>query len=299
MTPPDIAFLIPVHNGAPYVAEAIRSVLAQTVGTWRLHLLDDASTDGSRELLESFTDPRLTRTYQSRRRGLYQTLAETIPTIPAAWIAILLQDDRLKPTYLATWLELMGRHPDAAAFWSTEDLIDAHGRVITPGRDTGRLERIGPGVAAWRGLLYHGCVWAISGSLTAKPLLTANPFRGDLPHCGDYDWLLRVVRQAPLVYYERPLIEIRQHLGQTSVRHHALGRDTWESYRIIRDHVTTYSHDLPRRVAFEIGGRAAWVTWRKIGAALRRGRLLHALWLAGYLVRFVWLPVIYRARAGR
>jgi len=59
MSTPLISVVMPVHNAAPFVGEAIRSVLAQTVGDFELILIDDASTDDSATVIAEFRDPRI------------------------------------------------------------------------------------------------------------------------------------------------------------------------------------------------------------------------------------------------
>src|SRR5947209_20612745 len=59
MSTPLVSVVMPVHNAAAFVGEAIRSVLAQTVGDFELLLVDDASSDGSAGIIAEFHDPRL------------------------------------------------------------------------------------------------------------------------------------------------------------------------------------------------------------------------------------------------
>lgn len=56
---PRISILMPFDNEAPYIAEAVGSVLAQSESDLELIAIDDGSTDGSAEVVRSFTDPRI------------------------------------------------------------------------------------------------------------------------------------------------------------------------------------------------------------------------------------------------
>ncbi|HVZ82765.1 MAG TPA: glycosyltransferase family 2 protein, partial [Terracidiphilus sp.] len=56
---PRVTVVMAVYNAAPFLREAVASVLAQTYPDFELIAVDDRSTDGSLEILESFSDPRL------------------------------------------------------------------------------------------------------------------------------------------------------------------------------------------------------------------------------------------------
>src|SRR5262245_6254726 len=59
MNTPRVSVIMPVHNAARYVSDAIRSVLAQTMCDFELLIVDDASTDASAEIIATFDDSRI------------------------------------------------------------------------------------------------------------------------------------------------------------------------------------------------------------------------------------------------
>lgn len=56
---PAISVVMPVYNMEEYVAESVGSILNQTFSNWELIIVDDGSTDGTAEILRSFTDSRI------------------------------------------------------------------------------------------------------------------------------------------------------------------------------------------------------------------------------------------------
>jgi len=64
---PRVSVIMPVYNGARFVAEAIESVLAQTWHDWQLVVIDDGSTDLTPGILRRFSDSRIVRIRQENR----------------------------------------------------------------------------------------------------------------------------------------------------------------------------------------------------------------------------------------
>src|ERR1700722_12624504 len=96
-----IAVITPAFNAAPFIADAIRSVLAQTHRDLRMVVVDDGSTDATASVATSFADPRLTLIWQcnagvaaARNRGMAAVEADALLFLDA--------DDWLAPAALAT-----------------------------------------------------------------------------------------------------------------------------------------------------------------------------------------------------
>jgi glycosyltransferase involved in cell wall biosynthesis len=293
VTEPRIEFVMPVFNGARFLPDALDSLLAQDRRDWQLLAVDDASTDESLAILREYAaaDRRIRVRAQGVNRGLYGTLAAAVDEGEAEWVGILMQDDRLRPEYVAEMSALVERYPAAEAFWATEDTIDADGRIVARGPDTARVEPIRPGIEPWRRALARGCLWTISGSLTRRRLLQTVRLRTDLPHCGDYEWFLRAVRARSFVYYERPLTELRRHPGQASTRHLGRGQDLREARQVIREQVRAHPRDLTVGRALRVGSRRAAAGVVRLVAALRHGRWRQVWPLLQYVAGHLRLPL--------
>lgn len=288
---PAVTFLVPVYNGLPFLREAITSVRNQTCARWHLLLVDDGSTDGSTAALAQYLDDRTTVHYNRSNLGLYPTLSAALQWVETEWVSILMQDDRLKPLYLAEMLTLAERHANIPVIWANEDIIGKEGQLLRRGKDTSRTERIEPVPESWRSALMKGCIWTISGSLTRADFLRTMRFRGDLPHCGDYEWILRAIRISPLLYYQRTLAELREHSGQASAANLASGRNVRESYSIIAENLRRHPADITFRQALAICLRRARLAIRQMLGAVAHGRVQATASLAMYALRFAALPM--------
>jgi glycosyltransferase involved in cell wall biosynthesis len=289
-----VTFVVPVFNGAAFLSTALDSVLVQTRVDWRAILIDDASSDGSSQIIDACTDPRVRKLHNEHNRGLYASLRRAIRHADSEWVSILMQDDRLHPDYLDRMSGMSLTYPDAGAIWPAHYLVDDRGRIFKKGASGGRIELIHPGVEPWLSALQRGCFWIISGSYTRRALFEALPFRTDLPHCGDYEWLLRSLRRAVFLYYEMPLVDIREHPAQASARNLHSALDIVESYRVIEDALACHPGDVPFAASLQLAWRRFRLVSRRGLAASARGRWMHAAWLGAWASRFLLLPLRMR-----
>ena len=86
----DVAVVIPVFNKERHVERAIRSALSQTLSPAKVVIVDDASTDGSRERIAAISDPRVTVIHrQTPGPGGYAARNAAINAVTTEWIAFL------------------------------------------------------------------------------------------------------------------------------------------------------------------------------------------------------------------
>jgi SAM-dependent methyltransferase len=97
---PRFTVIMNVYNGEAFLAEAIDSVLAQTVQDWELILWDDCSTDASAEICARYDDPRIRYVRHPVRVSIGEARNEAIALARGAWTAFLDQDDIWLPDKL-------------------------------------------------------------------------------------------------------------------------------------------------------------------------------------------------------
>ena len=114
---------IPVFNAMPYLRESIQSILHQTYSDFVILAINDGSTDGSLEYLESIRDRRL-RILNHSNRGLTATLNRMLSEAETPWLVRFDADDIAYPDRLAT-IEHIERHPDAGMFGPLADYYPA------------------------------------------------------------------------------------------------------------------------------------------------------------------------------
>ncbi|HEY1775499.1 MAG TPA: glycosyltransferase family A protein [Solirubrobacteraceae bacterium] len=114
--PPRFSVVMPTFNRGYVVWKAISSVLAQTLSSWELLVIDDGSTDNTSRVLEEFMDPRITvhrvshgGPSRARNRGLELARGELV--------AYLDSDNWWEPTFLESFDEISSAAPETAAWY--------------------------------------------------------------------------------------------------------------------------------------------------------------------------------------
>ena len=109
---PTVTVLMAVFNGIDFLREAIDSILSQTYRDFEFIVYDDASTDGSREFLESVEDPRLILRANFKNCGLSANLADGIARSQAKYIARMDADDIALPQRLERQVQFLETNPE-------------------------------------------------------------------------------------------------------------------------------------------------------------------------------------------
>jgi len=121
-----ISVAMPVRNGAPTIAAAVRSVLHQSVEDWELLVIDDGSTDGTMDEVRRIGDPRIKLVRDGQARGLPIRLNEALSLAQGDFFARMDADDVSYPRRLEQQLAYLASHPNV-------DLVG--GGLLVFGRD--------------------------------------------------------------------------------------------------------------------------------------------------------------------
>jgi glycosyltransferase involved in cell wall biosynthesis len=109
MPPPGVSVVIAVRNGERFLAEAMRTVLAQTWKPLEILVVDGRSTDSTGSIAASFPQARC---LTQRGRGIADAYNEGIGQARGEFIAFLSHDDRWTPDKLATQMEVLLARPE-------------------------------------------------------------------------------------------------------------------------------------------------------------------------------------------
>ena len=219
---PLVSVVIPAHDNAAFVGAAVRSVLAQSHRPLELVVVDDGSTDGTREVIREVSRwPSIddVRVLVQPNRGAPAAIMRGLAAARGDVLAILNADDVYHPERLAALVpRLTG--PTAFAFSGVE-FIDAEGRGLPPDhawpswyaaalRDAGRCPSVG------YALLLHNFSVSSGNFVFTRALYEELGGFSEHRFCHDWDFLIRAVYHTEPAWVRRPLLSYRVHGANTT-----------------------------------------------------------------------------------
>lgn len=125
---PPVSVVLCNYNYARFVSEAIESVLGQTHEDFEVIIVDDGSTDNSREVIARYSDPRIRNALQRENRGQAAAFNAGFSEARGTFVAFLDSDDMWMPDKLATVLSAFDRE-DLSVVQHNLEVIDSYSRL--------------------------------------------------------------------------------------------------------------------------------------------------------------------------
>lgn len=109
MPNPKVSVLIPAYNYAKYLPEAIESVLSQTFTDFELIIIDNCSTDNTKDVVNNYTknDSRVTFIRNKENIGMYRNYNQALLHATGDYIKFLNADDKFEPTLLEKFVNIL------------------------------------------------------------------------------------------------------------------------------------------------------------------------------------------------
>lgn len=208
---PFVTVLMPVYNTAPFLREAMDSVLSQTFTDFELIVLDDCSPDDAEAVLDTYTDSRIIRYKGEKNAGLSNVLNVGIAMARGKYIARMDSDDVSLPNRLQIQVDYLETHPEV-------DLVSVGMRLFGAREEVWIREQNPEKVKI--NALFHSPV------LHASSVWRKDSFENQgLRFCQervpaeDYDlWTRALVKGLKLVNLPDVLYQYRMHPSQATVQ---------------------------------------------------------------------------------
>jgi glycosyltransferase involved in cell wall biosynthesis len=174
-----LTVVLPNFNHANYLPRAIDAIIGQSRPADELIIIDDASTDGSREVISLYQSryPRLTALYNAKNIGALRTLQRGLEAARGRYVYLAAADDEILPGFFERALRILESTPDVGLFCGETILVDCETQqpigfrpVVRPLRKAGRLspEAVEDLLERADNFIHTGSAIFRSGSLRSK-----------------------------------------------------------------------------------------------------------------------------------
>jgi glycosyltransferase involved in cell wall biosynthesis len=214
MKEPEVSVLMAVYNERPYLEEALRSILDQTFKDFEFIIINDGSTDGSKEVLERFADAddRIQLVHQPINQGLIYSLNRGLDLARGRYIARMDADDISHPKRLERQVDFLHAN-------SRIGIVGSRIEWITPDGVSKKVWRLptDPDLIAWK-LLFNACLDHPT-ILARKSVMEELGGYAEWPVIAeDYELWTRAVREFRLANLPQVLLRHRQHEASVTIK---------------------------------------------------------------------------------
>ena len=273
---PRVSVVIPAYNAAPTIGQALDSVFSQTFRAFEVVVVDDGSTDRTREVVAGYGDRiRVLTKVNEAKPAATRNLG--VRAASGELVAFLDADDWWREDKLERQVAVFDGRPDVGLVYTADATVDAAGKVLS----------VNPCPAEARGRIYE--MLTVRNAMVGSSVMArreaigrAGGFDESLTSIENWDLWIRISRDWAIEYIDEPLTLYRVHEGNRSsnvelrrqnvfrvlAKYHDL-RDPSPSAR--RRRVDAYFHAY-----FNVLGKA-YFSQHEMGEARRV--LLRALWL--------------------
>ena len=194
---------MPAYNAEKYIGEAIASVLNQTFADIELLIINDGSTDTTKQIIDSFNDNRI-RLINQTNQGIAAALNIGLLNAKADLIARFDADDICMPERLMVQYNFLQEHPDHIIVGSNADYMDMNGEYVFTYRMPAHTHE------AIRELSEHKCPFIHSAVLFRKePILKAGGYDTHAYAFQDHLLWSEIIKQGKAFNLDQTLLQVR------------------------------------------------------------------------------------------
>jgi len=212
-----VTILICVYNGEKYLVDTLQSACNQSHSDLEILVIDDGSTDQSRQLIRDFQDKdnRIRYLYKNNG-GLASARNVGLMEARGEWIAIIDQDDMCKINRIEAQLRVAETYPSAGLIFCGTDHIDGLENVVRKGLTGFAYPSFFiPKKKAAIELLAQGCfVDSESWFMRSDLVRLVGPLDERLVYACDYEYFIRLGLYTDFAYTAETLSLWRIHEGQ-------------------------------------------------------------------------------------
>lgn len=206
----EVSVIIAAYNAESFISETIESVINQTYTDWELIIVDDGSTDRTKEIISNYlVDRRITYVYQENQKQV-RARNNAFEKSSGEYIAILDHDDLWEPTKLEKQILFFRRNKDYGLIYTGLQNIDGKGTYLNSFSNCDITENIIPQI-------FSGNKIAFSSMLIKRKAIRGALIDEKYPHNGDYYLTIRIALDGwKFGFIDEPLLLYRIHNNSLS-----------------------------------------------------------------------------------
>ena len=211
--PPDVSVVIPVHNGAQYVAQAIQSALDQEGVRVEVIVVDDASTDTTSAVVAAFGD-RVQYVALPKQTTSIATTTAGIALATGVLVGILHHDDYYLPGKLRRHVDVMRANSDVGLSYSAQHYVAPGGAHLWTLRSpVAHHDYVVPGVVELEHMMVQNYLNFSNAIVRRSAYDAVGPYEEDLWFSAEWDMWTRLLMVSAVAYIDDPLVCYRLHPG--------------------------------------------------------------------------------------
>lgn len=211
---PLVSVVLPVYNGGEMVRETLESILQQSYQNLEIIVVDDASTDNSREIISSYKDSRMKTIFLEKNRHVCYAANVAFQKATGKYVALIGHDDVWKADKLEKQISFLEEHPAYSVCFTWADIIDENRNVTNERWSEFYKKFCGDNLKQnqWsRKLVLEGNQFCAASACIRRELFEkAGYYRYGLIQLQDYELWMRLlvegavyILQENLTYYRR------------------------------------------------------------------------------------------------
>lgn len=233
---PLVSVVVSVYNGEHFIRETLESILKQTYSNMEIIVIDDASTDASKEIINSFHDERIKKVFAEKNRNVCYAGNVGFQYARGKYVALIGHDDIWREDKLEKQVSFLEKHPTFAVCFTGVDIIDEK-KMCVNDLYAGLCERFDADNRcqnAWiRKLFRSGNFFCAASACIRKDVLSKiGYYRYGLVQLQDYDLWLRILCESAVYILKEKLTYYRRFSEQgknlSSVSMQTMNRDRHE-----------------------------------------------------------------------
>lgn len=218
---PMVSVCVPTYNRASLLRDSINSILNQTYRDYELIISDNASTDETEDIVNSFKDERIIYSRNKSNIGLRKNWSKCLSIANGKYISIFPDDDLMLPENIEKKVDILSKNSRLGLVHSKYHIIDIDGIVTKANTNWGHGPERFFDVLEDRDFLF-GNKWNLINAPTVmlkrECYHTLGDFTDKLNFAFDYEYWLRIATRYDIAFLAEPLVQWRVHPDTMTVK---------------------------------------------------------------------------------